>query len=94
MLVVAGFLSPPSEFWIPLIVNLGSSFIVVAIIFAVTTALPDLPEVADGLENYNARNNGYPRPSDYPPNSDFIRQETDYQKGRLTNRGARSPRTQ
>lgn len=42
LLVVAGFLTEPlSAFWIPLLINFGSSFIVIAAVFVVTSALRD-----------------------------------------------------
>lgn len=41
LFVAASFFEPDNSFWRPVFINLGSSFIVVTIIFAVPTALQD-----------------------------------------------------
>lgn len=58
-LFMAGFLTPPtSAFWRPLLINLGSSLIVVTILFAVFEALREeieATEASKSQDNYEQR---------------------------------------
>lgn len=79
LLVVAGFLAAPENFWIPLMINLGTSFIVVALIFAITTVLPD--EISQPT-SYSAYNGNGDLSQNY---SQYEREETYMERKRLIN---------